>query len=76
MPSRSNRYDELYAKAWDPSKFSTSTCADTHNASSKPSAGKPAGKGEKVKIYATPGCSSSLLTYIVGNFASSQIEVV
>lgn len=28
MPSKSNKYEQFYAKAWDPSTFSTGTCGD------------------------------------------------
>jgi nitrate reductase alpha subunit len=39
-PSKSNKYEEFYAKAWDPSQFSTATCGDNCGVSCASHSGK------------------------------------
>jgi threonyl-tRNA synthetase len=63
MPGKSNKYEEFYAKAWDPSKFNTSTCGD--HGSSK-------GKMEKCTLYSPSEFdAASLLIKTVADIAGA-----
>ena len=65
MPSKSTKYEEFYAKAWDPSVFSTSTCGDHGGATSQ----------EKVTLYGQNQFdSASLLIQTVADISGAKLE--
>lgn len=66
MPGKSNKYEEFYAKAWDPSVFSTATCGDHGGACSH----------EKVTLYsASEFDSSSLLIKTIADISGTKLDV-
>lgn len=66
LPGKSNRYEELYAKAWDPSVFSTATCGDLGGATSN----------EKVTLHCPSEFdSASLLIKTVADLSGAKLDI-